>query len=160
MNHDIAKKKALHALLPWVIALAGCAGGSSVPDDDVLDEAQASDADELDVDVATMKLATPQCTTYAYEWSSDGQVVVPAASNGSTRCWLDRGSYGVAVRVLQRALYLCWGQDIAIDGDYGPQTAQAVWNVQAVFDIRKDGVYGPQTKRVMGTWFPSVVTRT
>jgi peptidoglycan hydrolase-like protein with peptidoglycan-binding domain len=37
---------------------------------------------------------------------------------------------------------LCAGQDIAIDGDFGPQTEKAVKNVQAFFRITVDGVVG------------------
>lgn len=49
------------------------------------------------------------------------------------------------VRYLQGVLRLKASQPVTIDGDFGPQTATAVRNVQAFFGLTVDGVVGPKT---------------
>jgi len=53
------------------------------------------------------------------------------------------------VIVLQIALRDCAGQAIAVDGDFGAGTEQAVKNVQAVTGVGVDGKYGPVTRNAM-----------
>ncbi|SFC54823.1 peptidoglycan-binding domain-containing protein [Streptomyces aidingensis] len=65
------------------------------------------------------------------------------------------GDQYYAVWYLQRSLHACYGQEIAIDGKYGPQTAEAVKNVQRFHNsvqdagLAVDGVYGPNTAYYM-----------
>lgn len=61
---------------------------------------------------------------------------------------LRRGSTGVAVAALQRAL-VTLGQDIAVDGQFGPNTERAVRTFQTSAGIGVDGIVGPQTKKAI-----------
>jgi len=115
-------------------------------------EQEPSDEEEP-VGVMEMKLVTPQCTHAGVEVSAFGPFSVPVANNGSSSCFMDSGDVSSGVLALQRALKFCWGQNIATDSDYGPQTKQAVHNVQNILDINADGVYGPQTRSAMGDFF-------
>ncbi|MGD9483822.1 peptidoglycan-binding domain-containing protein [Streptomyces sp. TRM70308] len=84
--------------------------------------------------------ALPSCTM------ADPRLpIIPAVGWDDHQCVLGTGNQGAAVRVLQRALRACNGQNIGVDGIYGPNTRQAVYNVQARAGIARDGVYGPQT---------------
>lgn len=75
--------------------------------------------------------------------------VIPAIGYDNHQCVLGVGNQGSAVRALQRALRSCNGQNIAVDGVYGPNTRRAVLNVQARAGIARDGVYGPNTANAM-----------
>jgi peptidoglycan hydrolase-like protein with peptidoglycan-binding domain len=76
---------------------------------------------------------------------------------GDANCVLGRGNQGAGVRALQNVLRKCYGQDIARDGIFGPDTERAVKNAQtwenAVSNagLAVDGVYGNKT-RVAITW--------
>jgi hypothetical protein len=109
--------------------------------------------EEEPVSVTEMKLVTPQCTHAGVEVSAFGPFSVPVANNGSSSCFMDTGDVSSGVLALQRALKFCWGQNIATDSDYGPQTKQAVRNVQNILGIGVDGVYGPQTRSAMSDLF-------
>ncbi|MGH9288920.1 MAG: peptidoglycan-binding domain-containing protein [Acidimicrobiales bacterium] len=54
-----------------------------------------------------------------------------------------------AVVVLQDALARCNGESVSVDGEYGPQTAAAVMDVQERAGITADGEYGPATLQAM-----------
>ncbi|MCI7671964.1 peptidoglycan-binding domain-containing protein [Schaalia hyovaginalis] len=69
----------------------------------------------------------------------------------SYNCYLERGSENRGVAELQYSLKRCNGQQIAVDGVYGPATEQAVKNVQYAHGLYVDGVYGPATGSAM-TW--------
>jgi peptidoglycan hydrolase-like protein with peptidoglycan-binding domain len=92
--------------------------------------------------------ATPQCTGEVDATFGASSGTVPAV-NGSTNCIMGPGSNSSGVTSLQVSLSLCNGQNISVDGIYGPQTTQAVRNVQSNHGIPVDGVYGPQTRGVM-----------
>jgi murein L,D-transpeptidase YcbB/YkuD len=66
-----------------------------------------------------------------------------------------------AVVVLQDALARCNREGVTVDGEYGPQTAGAVADVQRRAGITADGEYGPSTLQVMSwpTTSDSGVTR-
>ena len=103
------------------------------------------------VSSAPAQAAYPACWGYQYlstfnPWVGYGTSRVPVAYNGSTTCQMGWGSNSEAVRVLQADLNFCYGQGIAVDADFGPQTYQALVNVQAAEGISADGVYGPQTR--------------
>jgi murein L,D-transpeptidase YcbB/YkuD len=138
----------------YVLVLAATGCGSDFGTDDGSDAALT---EGQDVAVAAMKLSSSQCTTSTTELGPFGHVIMPAASNGSTNCWLDRGSYGEAVGALQAALNACWYQDLEEDQDYGRLTQQAVRAMQSSLNINADGVYGPETKRHMGFGFATAL---
>lgn len=81
-----------------------------------------------------------------------------SAASGFLSCGLEPGLRYDGVKALQRSLRYCHGQDIAIDGSYGPATRQAVVNVQRWYnasyspDIDVDGYYGPETLLAM-KWY-------
>jgi peptidoglycan hydrolase-like protein with peptidoglycan-binding domain len=79
---------------------------------------------------------------------SGGYVRVPTTTDGSghLNCNLGLGNAGEAVARLQIALDYCnLKDDLAIDGDYGPLTQEAVEDVQQAHNIPVDGTFGPLT---------------
>lgn len=62
----------------------------------------------------------------------------------NVRCWMDYGSDGVGVEALQLALKSCYGQPIAVDGEFGPATRDALKYAQGKEGIAADGLYGEQ----------------
>ena len=93
----------------------------------------------------------------------DGVVVIDVASepvrvpgdtdlfsSASSACEMSVGRGGAdAVVVLQDALAQCNRAGVAVDGEYGPQTAGAVMDVQQRAGITADGEYGPATLQAM-----------
>lgn len=72
--------------------------------------------------------------------TSGADVILPTLSQGAT------GGYVKAVQALLKDKS---GQNVAVDGAYGPGTTQAVKNVQAFFKVGADGVVGPQTWSIL-----------
>jgi peptidoglycan hydrolase-like protein with peptidoglycan-binding domain len=71
-------------------------------------------------------------------------------SSASSACGMSEGRGAAdAVVVLQDALMRCNRQDVATDGEYGPQTAAAVADVQRRAGITATGEYGPATLEAM-----------
>jgi peptidoglycan hydrolase-like protein with peptidoglycan-binding domain len=71
-------------------------------------------------------------------------------SSASSACGMSEGRGAEeAIVVLQDALTRCNGEDVAADGEYGPQTAAAVADVQRQAGITADGEYGPATLQAM-----------
>lgn len=58
---------------------------------------------------------------------------------------LRQGSTGDSVMYLQGVIYHKAGGDIGIDGQFGPQTARRVRDVQRLFKLQVDGICGPAT---------------
>lgn len=58
---------------------------------------------------------------------------------------LAQGTNGPAVGELQRKLRFGCGQEIAVDGLFGPKTKTAVENVQRFCHLAVDGIAGPKT---------------
>lgn len=56
------------------------------------------------------------------------------------------GDKGVGVKAMQEQLRLC-GYDIKADGDFGPETQQAVINFQKANGLTPDGNCGPATQK-------------
>lgn len=78
------------------------------------------------------------------------------ANTGNWNCVLGQGNQGLAVVVLQEALWSCYGQNIARDGNFGPMTREAVKNAQRRINqvhptarLYVDGVFGPNTSSWM-----------
>lgn len=92
--------------------------------------------------------ANPQCNSVVRMTWSFPHVDAPLPaykSTGSTwNCEMWQGHTGEKVRVLQAWLRACNGQNIAVDGSYGPATARAVHNING-----ENGIYGPKTRAKM-----------
>ncbi|GAB3685207.1 peptidoglycan-binding domain-containing protein [Streptomyces sparsus] len=101
--------------------------------------------------------AAPTCQTAVYK-NMGGHYYAdqPSTNSWSTNCVLSQGAQGYAVEVLQRSLQRCvntWTRNnVAVDGVYGPKTAQAVRYAQAKYGSAVDGVYGPNTRDAMRWW--------
>lgn len=85
-----------------------------------------------------------------------GEVRVPwrsgpyvGAGEHWTDCYMKPGVTGDGVRVLQRALRNCYGENITVDGSFGPATGSALRRVQSRLGIASDGLYGNQTRDAM-----------
>jgi peptidoglycan hydrolase-like protein with peptidoglycan-binding domain len=57
---------------------------------------------------------------------------------------LERGSKGLAVRILQGVLN-GRGHKVSIDGIFGPQVQRAIRSFQATHKLAVDGICGPKT---------------
>ncbi|QNP63871.1 peptidoglycan-binding domain-containing protein [Streptomyces genisteinicus] len=90
--------------------------------------------------------AAPTCNgSYAWKISSSYFAWVPARGD-TTVCNLAPGNSSSAVERLQRALVLCYGQSIEIDGNFGNNTKRALEAAQRVERIEDDGLYGFVTR--------------
>jgi hypothetical protein len=98
----------------------------------------------------------PTCDGVVVVETASGNAQVPGntsliGSDDAGNCVMREGSGDdEAILVLQSALVRCNGQSLAVDGDYGPATTQAVMNVQQQHGVTSDGAYGPATLEVMG----------
>lgn len=96
---------------------------------------------------------TESCDDVVVDQSDVGDVEVPGDaavfSESTVDCDVGEGSDDEAVAALQDALVRCNGQDVAVDGDYGPATAEAVANVQRQAGVSADGTYDPETRQAM-----------
>jgi hypothetical protein len=98
----------------------------------------------------------PTCDGVVVVETESGNAQVPGntsltGSDDTANCVMREGSGDdEAILVLQSALTRCNGQSLAVDGDYGAQTTQAVMNVQQQHGVTADGAYGPATLEVMG----------
>ncbi|MFE7074689.1 peptidoglycan-binding domain-containing protein [Streptomyces sp. NPDC057620] len=84
----------------------------------------------------------------SYSATSFQWIKVPAVRYdglNNMRCWMDYGSTGNGVKVLQLTLKTCYGRSIAVDGDFGPATRDALKYAQKYEGISVDGQYGEQT---------------
>jgi hypothetical protein len=103
---------------------------------------------------------SPACTSWAYNGSPGpgGEYHTPIGYKNGVRtrgCYMQQGSTGPAVLVMQEALNACFGQNISTDGQFGPNTKAALRNAQSYLNsilgnISVDGEYGPQTA---SQWF-------
>jgi hypothetical protein len=59
------------------------------------------------------------------------------------------GSRGPAVMAVQSALNTCTGSTLAVDGVFGPMTANSFRAFQMSQNIKVDGIVGPQTKAML-----------
>jgi peptidoglycan hydrolase-like protein with peptidoglycan-binding domain len=123
--------------------------GESLGDDD-------AGTDEAGTDEATQSGSEDAgtCDDVVIVQSASGESDVPGnvtqvESTASAECGLSEGDDDEAVRALQEALVTCNGQDIAVDGEYGPQTREAVARVQEANGLVADGTYGPPTRDAM-----------
>ncbi len=93
-------------------------------------------------------------TSGAYErhladvWSACHAVDPTVPPLGEGRAVLRRGDTGPSVTALQRRLGLA-GFPVDVDGEFGPQTEEAVRKFQATRGLATDGVVGPDTWRAL-----------
>lgn len=109
----------------------------------------------------TAQAATPECrgTSFVHEQPEYNEMPTTAPGNWVVNCKLGpgdgyAGDQEHAVWILQRSLFKCYGQNIAIDGMYEGQTREAVRNVQKFHNhfgagLTEDGIYGPKTMTYM-----------
>jgi peptidoglycan hydrolase-like protein with peptidoglycan-binding domain len=107
-----------------------------------------------DSGAAARPAAAPVACQGGFQFGSpSGRFWLPTEIHGfpdGRDCTMRRGymnNWGVVV--LQRALQRCYGQRIAIDGDFGPATAAALRNAQRLHHLAVDSVYGPRTRLAM-----------
>ncbi len=85
------------------------------------------------------------------------KLLVPVVSRNvnSASCTLSIGDYNnVAVQLIQNVLRLCYGQNITVDNDYGPNTAAAVKRAQRQMGVAQTGVWDRDTT-LASTWISS-----
>ncbi|MEU6324183.1 peptidoglycan-binding domain-containing protein [Streptomyces sp. NPDC047009] len=100
---------------------------------------------------ATASVASlPICTADVEATGVSGLwLEVPGTSSGSSSCYLAPGDYSDAVSALQFSMVRCYGKSIAVDGDFGPATRNALLSVQRTIGAAQDGVYGTETRGKM-----------
>ncbi|MFD7704307.1 peptidoglycan-binding protein [Streptomyces caelestis] len=90
--------------------------------------------------------ATPTCDwvgSYAGAW-------VPMHRGTSTvNCNMVQGTNSPAVQKLQYSMNLCYGENLSLDGDFGPATKAALIRTQRKAGTPADGQYGPNTRTAM-----------
>ena len=99
----------------------------------------------------------PTCDGVLVIESASGSARVPGDvdvldGTSSSACEMQTGSGDEdddAAAVVQQALVQCHGEAVTVDGQYGPQTADAVAAVQRQAGITPDGAYGPATMEAM-----------
>lgn len=88
------------------------------------------------------------CRSWTTLYNAGLHINLPSISrNGlDINCQLQDGNYNNdSVYKLQDMLRLCYGQNIARDGDFGPNTEKALKNVQGSVGVPASGVYNPTT---------------
>lgn len=76
-----------------------------------------------------------------------GSPVLAARSCGTLQSYpeISRGSSGQAVTYAQCLLYGNWGENVDVDGQFGPATEAAVKRVQSYCGLDADGIVGRYT---------------
>ncbi|WP_328995513.1 DUF1906 domain-containing protein [Kribbella sp. NBC_01245] len=106
------------------------------------------DAGEVDGNFGSRTDAAVKAFQSAHALAADGEVGRRTWTALLSAGWqpnLQRGSTGLEVRRLQRALTAALGRPIGIDGDFGSGTEQAVRDYQTTRGLSVDGEVGPQT---------------
>ena len=94
------------------------------------------------------------------DWNMDGVVegTTDSGSSGSTAKvyklgdrTLLKGSKGDDVKELQEALNKlpCIASKLTVDGDFGTNTARAVYTFQTIYEIKVDSKYGPESHKTL-----------
>jgi peptidoglycan hydrolase-like protein with peptidoglycan-binding domain len=115
------------------------------------DSADQADQGNVDVDTAD----EPTCDGVVVVQSASGSTSVPggevrADSSTSVACDMREGDVDEdAVRAVQAAMVRCNGQDVTVDGNFGPETRAALAQIQQQSGLSADGFYGPATREAM-----------
>ncbi|KAK0648551.1 hypothetical protein B0T16DRAFT_408396 [Cercophora newfieldiana] len=105
-----------------------------------------------------LTLAQPDCTRADHYKPGSTAIYMPFRGN-SIECELGYGNNSNAVKALQEQINLCYGRylaaKLAVDGDFGSKTREAVRIVQGRVGAGVDGRYGPETRGLMnwGVYF-------
>lgn len=94
------------------------------------------------------------------DWDMDGVVEGSTSSSSSSNTakvyklgdrTLSKGSKGDDVKELQEALNKlpCIVTKLEVDGDFGTNTARAVYNFQTIYEIKVDSKYGPESHKTL-----------
>lgn len=116
---------------------------------------QAGTDDDDDFDLGDDTEGLSICDGVVVVASPSGPVQLPGdtalfGESESVDCALGDGDGDEeAVVALQTALVRCNGEDVAIDGEYGAQTADAVTRVQDRGGVAADGTFDPDTRLAM-----------
>lgn len=129
-----------------IVALAAIGVANSEDDDpgtgDASDTSDVAEGDGGDT-----------CDGAVVVQTASGSATVPGAETfeqSSVECVIAEGSGDdEAVQALQEALVACNGQVVEVDGEYGPQTSEAVARVEEQNGLPVDGVYDTQTLDAM-----------
>ena len=80
---------------------------------------------------------------------SDNHTIPPAYKLGDRT--LSKGCTGDDVKQLQEALneLPCIASKLTVDGDFGNNTARAVYTFQTIYEIKVDSKYGPESHRTL-----------
>ena len=131
------------AVVLAIVALAAIGVANS--DDDEPGTDDSGDVAESD--------AGDTCDGVVVVQSASGTATVPGAETfeeSSVECVITEGSGDdEAVQALQEALVTCNGQAVEVDGEYGPQTSEAVARVEEQNGLAADGVYDTATMDAM-----------
>ncbi|WP_189225302.1 peptidoglycan-binding domain-containing protein, partial [Saccharothrix coeruleofusca] len=69
-------------------------------------------------------------------WAEESWIpVYNVPGTWSAACVLDRGAQSNAVRALQDSLNYCYGQGLAVDGEFGARTEAALREVQKIIGV-------------------------
>jgi peptidoglycan hydrolase-like protein with peptidoglycan-binding domain len=136
------------------LAAIGSANADDGPSEVSEAEVGADDDFSFAPDGVSSDSGMSSCDDVVVVGSGTASVQVPGDdaffdTSSTLNCAVDEGSDAEAVVVLQDALVRCNGQAIAVDGEFGPDTEQAVINVQQQHGIAADGAFGPATMGVM-----------
>jgi hypothetical protein len=110
----------------------------------------ADQADQGNVDIDTT--AEPTCDGVVVVQSPSGSTSVPGGevrveSSTSVACDMREGDVDEdAVRAVQEALVRCNGQNVTVDGTFGPETRAALAQIQQQSGLSADGFYDPATR--------------
>jgi len=108
-------------------------------------------------DVAAVSAATAalaHCNkSREFTYKADTREVLTGPAYGtSSTCILEKGNSSSAVWALQNTLNSCYSAGLAWDGQFGPDTYNALLKVQRSIGVTIDGVYGPNTRDKMRWW--------
>lgn len=75
--------------------------------------------------------------------------ITPVKKPDAAKPILRQGNKGAQVKLLQEDLNFLYNANLALDGQFGPLTKQAVINFQGKNNLVKDGIYGPLSYNAM-----------
>ena len=121
------------------------------PDSGCGSDGTSADQANAGVDTTTQ----PTCDGVVVVQSASGSTSVPGGavrvgSSTSVTCDMREGDVDEdAVRAVQEALVRCNGQDLTVDGNFGPETRAALAQIQEQNGLSADGFYDPATRDAM-----------
>lgn len=90
------------------------------------------------------------------KWKTHGRLpqisynqITPVKKPDAAKPILRQGNKGTQVKLLQEDLNFLYDANLALDGQFGPLTKQALIKFQKAEGLIKDGIYGPQSYSTM-----------